>query len=205
MTLPVDDLEQPYDWQNVPHYRGGNRVTRNPLNPPARTGRSIPLKSPIRGASKRLVAGTTRVASGGSADNGYWNLVAGACFLLFFLYIVAHNELQAWANILLWSPSPPVQVGSSSTTAGSQALGGNSAGGATPAGVTSLTPGGTPQLPGALMWPSNFLNNGIDGVINQLNRVAGAPTGAVGPGGVLGSGFWNGPVGSMLKRFGYGK
>jgi hypothetical protein len=91
MSGEFDDLEQPYDFQNVPRYRGGNRVTRNPLNPVAVKKPSIRL--PIRGASKRLVTGTANIAGGGSADTGYWNLVVGAMFLLFFLYVIAHNEL----------------------------------------------------------------------------------------------------------------
>jgi hypothetical protein len=169
-----------------------------------------------------LRASPAGAGAGPDADKGYWNLVVGAMFLLFLLYVIAHNELQTWANILFWKPAAPVQVGSAITPtgAGSQALGGNAAGGAAPAGVTALTPQGTPQLPGALMWPSNFLNNGIDGVINQLNRASsgilgnttGVPPAVTGPaagavqgasGGILGNNFWSGPVGTMLKRFGY--
>jgi hypothetical protein len=172
MNEPVEfgDLEQPYDWQNIPHNRGGNRVTRNKLNP-------VPLKSPVAKHAIKLPVAKTAIRAGRgvaaiSGEDGYWNLVVGACFLLFVLYIIAHNEVQTWANILLWSPAPPVQVGASTTTAGSQAIGGNSAGGATPAGISSLTPGGTPQMPGLLMAPSNILNNGIDGLINWVNRGA---------------------------------
>jgi uncharacterized integral membrane protein len=209
MTEFSDIPEQPYDWQHVPKYRGGNRVTRNKLDP-------VAMKMP-----------RVRAASGArpstNPDKGYWNLVVGAMFLLFLLYVIAHNELQTWANILFWKPSAPVQVGSPITPTGAgSALGGNAAGGAAPAGVTALTPQGTPQLPGALMWPSNILNNGVDGIINQLNRassgilggVTGVPPGAPGPsaastaaasGGILGNNFWQGPVGSMLQRFGIGK
>lgn len=215
------DLEgsQPYDWQNVPHYRGGNRVTRNRLNPGAKSPVSRAAKAVIK-APVRVGRGVTGKGRGASGDTGYWNLVIAECLLLFVLYVIAHNEVQTWANILFWRPAAPIQVGSpiTATGAGSQALGGNAAGGAAPAGVTALTPGGTPQLPGALMWPSNFLNNGIDGAINQLNRWAtGAVTGttsapmpsgpstaatAAASGGILGNNFWQSPVGAMLKRWG---
>src|ERR1035437_3584267 len=107
MTEFSDIPEDPYDFQNVPRYRGGNRVTRNKLNPTpvARkvTGR---IAAPVKRATGiKLPKGAT-----GSGDNGYWTMIIAACLLLWFLYVVAHNELQTWANILFWKPAAPVQV-----------------------------------------------------------------------------------------------
>jgi hypothetical protein len=204
---PFSDIpEDPYDFQHVPKYRGGNRVTRNPLNP--RPARAIKLPS-IRAS-----------ASGASpdADAGYWNLVVGACLLLWLLYIVAHNELQTWAGILFWSPAPAVQVASTSTTppgsAAAVAAGTNVAGQA----ATGASQAGALGLPSWLGGLSGGLQGGIlsgPGLISAIpNAVTGqtgpgtaspaTPSGS-GPGGMLGSGFWNGPAGSMLKRFGFGK
>jgi hypothetical protein len=197
------DLEQPYDWQHVPKYRGGNRVTRNKLNPVAVKKPS--LKLPIRGVSKRLVSGTARVASGGPVDTGYWNLVVGAMFLLFLLYIVAHNEVQTWANILFWSPAKAVQVGDSPLTPGSAAsaaAAGPPAIGAPLVNPISNTLG---QLQTMGFFPQQF--QGVtpqQGLIGWLNGAAiPAGTGTNSP--VTGAGtggFQSSPMGSMLKRWG---
>jgi hypothetical protein len=155
------------------------------------------IKLPIRGASKRLATGAARVAGGGD-DNGYWNLVVGACFLLFLLYIVAHNELQAWANILFWKPAAPVQVGTPPTPAAVQA--------AAKDALTQINPAaGIGALPFALPNLIQGAGGGLGGAgVPGVAATPQTPWGS-GPGGILGSQFWNGPVGTMLKKFGYGK
>jgi hypothetical protein len=208
VTEFTDIPEDPYDFQNVPRYRGKNRVTRNPLNPVAPKPPK-PVKLPV-----------IRAPSGGVSadpDAGYWNIVVGECFLLFLLYVVAHNELQTWANILFWKPADPVQVAAGSASPGSaaaSAVGGNVAGQA----ATGAAQAGALGLPSWLGGLSGGLQGGAisaPGIISAIpNAVSGqtgtgvatpaTPSGS-GPGGMLGSGFWNGPVGSILKKFGYGK
>jgi uncharacterized integral membrane protein len=193
-----DGLEQPYDWQNVPKYRGGNRVTRNKLNPVTPKARRVAgaLKMPMTRS-----AGGARLPKGAatsSGDSGYWNLIVGAMFLLFLLYIVAHNEVQAWANILFWSPSKAVQVGDSPTAGAVQAAAVASAAQTNPA---SGVPGFLFALPSLIQGAGGGLGGaGAPGVAATPQTPWGS-----GPGGILGSGFWNGPAGSILKRFGYGK
>jgi hypothetical protein len=193
-----DGLEQPYDWQNVPRYRGGNRVTRNKLNPV--NGGHGKLRLPMARVAKAAIRAPGGKGRGAAPDydNGYWNLVAGACFLLFFLYIVAHNELGTWAKILFWAPAKPVQVGDSPTPAAVQAAGAAALGQINPAA-------GIGALPFAL--PNLIMGAGGGSGGAGIPGVAATPTTpwGSGPGGILGSGFWNGPVGGMLKKFGYGK
>ena len=200
------DLEQPYDWQNVPKYRGGNRVTRNRLNPVAVKKPS--LKLPIRGAPKRLATGAARVAGGGSADNGYWNMVVAAMFLLFFLYIVAHNELGIWANILFWKPAAPVQVGPP-ITPGSPA---SAAAAGPPANMIPMAQNNPISntlgaLQGMGIFPQTF--QGITPNSGMLGAIIGAPIPAGQPGSnpavapsTSTGGFQSSPLGSMLKRWG---
>jgi uncharacterized integral membrane protein len=205
MTEFSDIPEDPYDFQNVPRYRGGNRVTKNKLNPVAI---KIPKVSG-RGISSQ---------AGPDADHGYWNLVVGAMFLLFLLYVVAHNELQTWANILFWKPAAPVQVAAASSAAPSSAplaaVGGNVTGQA----ATGAAQAGALGLPSWLGGLSGGLQGGAisaPGIISSIPNAVTGQTGSgvatpatpwgSGPGGILGSGFWNGPAGSILKQFGYGK
>jgi hypothetical protein len=202
-----DIPEDPYDFQNVPRYRGGNRVTRNKLNPK-------PGKLPVMRAGGAVAS---HAAAAGN-DGGYWNLVVGACLLLWVLYVVAHNEVQTWANILFWSPAPAVQV--TPATGGSAAGSGAAAGTANTIGTLGALGGsqssalGLGSLFGTL---SGGLQGGALSTPGIIQSIPGAVTGAggglatpatpsgSGAGGMLGSGFWNGGVGSMLKRFGFGK
>jgi hypothetical protein len=197
------DLEQPYDWQNVPRYRGGNRVTRNKLNPVTPKARRVAsaLKMPMTRS-----AGGARLpkSAATSGDSGYWNMIVGACFLLFLLYIVAHNEVQTWANILFWSPAPPVQVGSPLTpgSAASAAAAGPPAIGAPLVNPVSNTLG---ALQGLGFFPSQF--QGITPQSGMLGAIIGAPipagTSTTPPvTGAATGGFQSTPLGSMLKRWG---
>lgn len=190
---PFSDIpEDPYDFQHVPKYRGGNRVTRNKLNP-------RPIKVPT------IRAGGARPSA--NPDAGYWNLVVGACLLLWFLYIVAHNELQTWAQILFWAPAPAVQVapasGSSSAASGTPtpattAAGAAQGAAASGAALSSGTWGGI----GSLFNPSQ-------GIGNMIQKFQSAPVGA--------GGAQNNPLSTqitppgqsifsgILKNFGFGK
>jgi hypothetical protein len=201
MTEFSDIPEQPYDWQHVPRYRGGNRVTLNRLNPkPLKTPRSPARLAP---AVKKVTGlKVPRGATASDPDNGYWNLVASACFVLFFLYIVAHNELQAWANILLWQPAKAIQVGDSPLTPGSAAsaaAAGPPAIGAPLVNPVSSTLG---QLQTQGFFPQQFQGitpqSGVIGWLNGAAIPAGQPTTTTAPGTSTGTGG----IYNTLKRFG---
>ena len=210
MTEFSDIPEQPYDWQNVPHVRGGNRVTRNKLNPVAI---KVPRVSSASGKTGSALSAAS-AASGPDADNGYWNLVVGAMFLLFLLYVVAHNELQTWANILFWKPAAPVQVAaaaaspaSSPASAGTAstigALAGAGASQSSALGLGSLFGTVSGGLQGAAISTPGIIGSIPNAVTSGTGLATPATPSGSGAGGMLGSGFWNGPVGTILKKFGY--
>jgi uncharacterized integral membrane protein len=175
MTEFSDIPEDPYDFQNVPRYRGGNRVTRNKLNPTpvARkvTGR---IAAPVKRATGiKLPKGAT-----GSGDNGYWTMIIAACLLLWFLYVCAHNELQTWASILFWKPAAPVQVGAAAAAAAP------TTGTPTPSSVAAGVAQGAAASGAALSsntWAGlGSLFDPRQGIGNMWNQFKNAP---VGPGG----------------------
>jgi hypothetical protein len=236
------DLEQPYDFQNVPRYRGGNRVTRNKLNPvAAKPAVPRPVVSKPRMPAARSARGgpvskaLPTIAGTKPGDASYWHMLVAAALVLWVIYAAAHNELGTWAKILFWSPAAPVQVGPASTTGSDAAaktagdaiaggvktgadqaaalglpswLGGLSGGGQSAAGVIpsimqlipSAISGAGGGVPG-----TGGLNGPRTGAVPGVTSSPQTPFGS-GPGGMLGSQFWNGWAGQLLQKYGgYGK